>query len=99
MSDDTTLDTVTEHAEAEVPLEQSTAAKMIAPLATLVAAVIVRRALEGGYKAVRGTPPPRANDRNASLSHVLMWAAVTASAVAVASVIVDRLTAPHAPDA
>jgi hypothetical protein len=99
MSDDTTLEAVPDEVEAEVPLEQSTAAKLVGPIATLLVAGLVRRALEGGYKRVRGTPPPRANDRSASLSHVLMWAAVTATAVAVASVVVDRLTAPHAPDA
>jgi hypothetical protein len=95
MSDDTTLDTVRAAAEEPHEIDQSMMIKIVAPLATLVVAGVVRRALESGYKRVKGTPPPRAHDRSAPMTQVLLWAAVTATAVAVASVVVDRLVAPH----
>jgi hypothetical protein len=95
MSDDTTLDTVRAAAEHPQEIDQSMMIKLVAPLATLVVAGLVRRALESGYKRVKGSPPPRANDRSTPMGQVLLWAAVTATAVAVASVVVDRLVAPH----
>jgi hypothetical protein len=98
MSDDTTLETADGEPEAGGELEQSTLIKIVAPLATLAAAAAVRRVLDGGYRRVTGSAPPRANDRSVPMRQVLLWAAATAAAVAIASVVVDRLTAPRPQD-
>lgn len=97
MSDDTTPENVDGLAESDAELQQSHLVKVVAPLATIAVAEVVRRLLDGGYRRVTGTAPPRAYDRNAPMRQVLLWAAATAAAVAVASVIVDRLTAPRPP--
>lgn len=93
MSDDT-RDTVDDHDESAPP-EESTLVKVVAPIATLIAAGVVRKVLDSGYRRVTGSPPPRANDRSVPMRQVLLWAAATAAAVAVATVVVDRLTAPR----
>jgi hypothetical protein len=51
----------------------------------------VRRALESGYHQATGRPLPTARDRAAPFRQVLLWAAVTAAAIAAADVIVDQL--------
>ena len=63
---------------------------MIAPAATMVAAWGVRRALVAGYRVTTGGKPPTAQDREASLARVLAWTVLTATAVAVAEVLVVR---------
>ncbi|MDA8434956.1 MAG: DUF4235 domain-containing protein [Actinomycetales bacterium] len=97
MSHDATLETVDRPAEGAARPEPSNLVKIVAPIATIVAAGAVRRLLDGGYRKVLGTPPPRANDRSVPMRQVLLWAAATAAAVAVVSVVVDRLTAPRPP--
>jgi hypothetical protein len=95
MSDDTTLETVDRPAESAVRPEDTTLVKVVAPIATLIVAGVVRKALDSGYRRLTGSPPPRASDRSVPMRQVLLWAAATAAAVAVASVVVDRLTAPR----
>ena len=95
MRDDATLETVDRSAEDAPRPEDSVLVKVVAPIATLIAAGVVRRVLDGGYRRVTGSPPPRASDRSVPMRQVLLWAAATAAAVAVASVVVDRLTAPR----
>ena len=51
---------------------------------------VVRRALEFGYHAVTGGELPTARDRHVPFRQVLIWATVTAAAIAAADVIVDH---------
>lgn len=74
------------------------AAKMAAPLIALGATWAVREVLEFGYKKVTGHEPPHANDPTQRMSRIILWAATTAAAMAVVSVVIDRMTAPKLPD-
>ena len=51
----------------------------------------VRRALESGYHRATGRALPTARDRDVPFRRILVWAAVSAAAVAVANVVVDRV--------
>ncbi|MEO6822358.1 MAG: DUF4235 domain-containing protein [Candidatus Nanopelagicales bacterium] len=70
-------------------------AKLVAPLAEIGAMWGVRKTLDSIYRRSTGSEPPRANDPAASLRKVLMWAAVSAAALAVVNVIIDRATARY----
>jgi hypothetical protein len=76
-------------------IEASTAIKVAAPLIALAATWAVRKAMDSAYTRATGAAPPRASDPNASMRRILVYAAVTAAAVAVVNVAVDRLTAPR----
>ena len=52
---------------------------------------LVRRAMESGYRKATGQAPPTARDQGAPLRRSLVWAAVSAAAVAVANVVADRV--------
>jgi hypothetical protein len=56
-----------------------------------VTAWAVRTSLESGYRRVTGRDLPTARDRDTPFRQVLVWATITAAAVAAAGVIVDRL--------
>jgi hypothetical protein len=51
----------------------------------------VHRSVETGYHLVTGTALPTARDRDVPFRRALVWAAVTAAAVAAANVTVDRV--------
>ena len=51
----------------------------------------VRRALESGYHRATGAVLPTARDRDVPFRRIVVWAAVSAAAVAVANVVVDRV--------
>ncbi len=51
----------------------------------------VRRALESGYHRATGAALPTARDRDVPFRRIVVWAAVSAAAVAVANVVVDRV--------
>jgi hypothetical protein len=74
------------------------ATKVAAPLIALGATWAVREVLEFGYRKVTGHEPPRASDPSQRMSRIILWAATTAAAVAVVSVVIDRMTAPKLPD-
>jgi hypothetical protein len=74
------------------------ATKVAAPLIALGATWAVREMLEFGYRKVTGHAPPHANDPTQRMSRIILWAATTAAAVAVVSVVIDRMTAPKLPD-
>ena len=88
MSKDATTGTV-------APYEEPTFVKVAAPFVAFGAAWAVRALMDRTYAAVTGQAPPRASDRSIPLRKVLVWAAATAAAVAVANVVVDRITAPR----
>ena len=81
--------------EVEDFVEPSTAIKVAAPLLALAATWAVRKAMDAAYTRATGSEPPRASDPSASMRRILVYAAVTAAAVAVVNVAVDRLTAPR----
>lgn len=74
------------------PAGPGTAAKLVAPVLELGVSWGVRHAMDSAYRRSTGNPPPRARDTTVPLTKVLMWAAVTAAVLAVANVVVDRLT-------
>jgi Protein of unknown function (DUF4235) len=51
----------------------------------------VRRALESGYRLATGSALPTARDRDVPFRQALVWASVTAAAVAASNVAVDRV--------
>jgi hypothetical protein len=51
----------------------------------------VQQALQIGYRRITGRTMPSALDEDVPLHRILRWAAVSAAAVAVANVAVDRL--------
>jgi hypothetical protein len=57
----------------------------------------VRRTLESAYHATTGREPPTARDRDVPFRRVVAWAAVTAAAVAMANVAVDRFVLRREP--
>jgi hypothetical protein len=71
---------------------------MAAPLIALGATWAVREALEFGYRKITGHEPPHASDPTQRMSRIILWAATTAAAMAVVSVVIDRMTAPKLPD-
>lgn len=70
-------------------------AKLVSPLAAIGATWGVRKALDSAYHKASGGPPPRANDPDESLRRVLLWAAVSAAALAIVNVVIDRATARY----
>jgi len=52
---------------------------------------VVRRALEFGYRRATGRELPTARDVNVPFRKVLVWASVTAAAIAATNVVVDRV--------
>ena len=65
------------------------------------AAWAVRRSLESGYHRATGRALPTARERDVPFRRVMVWAAVSAAAVWVANVLVDRvvLRPPARPNA
>lgn len=57
----------------------------------------VRRSLEAAYHLATGNSPPTARDSDVPLRRILAWSAVTAAAVAVANVAVDRIALRREP--
>ncbi len=70
-------------------------------LGEAAASWVVHRALEFGYHRATGRPLPTARDRDVPFRRVMVWAAVSAAAVGVADVLVDRvvLRPPGRPNA
>lgn len=71
----------------------SVAMHIVAPLAAMAATWAVRKMLDSGYRAVKGTQAPAAQDPSVSLGSALIWAAITSAAAAVAEVAVFRIVA------
>ena len=76
-------------------IEPGTLAKLAVPLLTIGAALVVRKALYVAYEKTTGHAPPKPEDPDASLRRVIVYAAATAAAVAVANVVIGRLGAPR----
>lgn len=76
-------------------IEPGTLAKLAVPLLTIGAAFVIRKALDTAYEKSTGHAPPKPDDPDASLRRVIVYAAATAAAVAVANVVIGRLNAPR----
>ena len=76
-------------------VEAPTSAKLMAPIIALGATWAVREIMEKVYKKTTGNNPPHASDPEQTMTRVILWAATTAAAVAIVSVVIDRMTAPR----
>ena len=81
------LDTTAEGHEHAAP---SAMIHVVAPLAALAATWVVRRAMNGGYRALSGHKAPEGRDLDVSWTRALVWTAVTASAAAMVEVAIYR---------
>lgn len=64
--------------------------KLSAPIIAMGGVWVAQRALTGGYRAATGHRPPSADDLDAPLSRVLVFAAGTAIVAALVNTIVTR---------
>jgi hypothetical protein len=64
--------------------------KISAPIIAMGGVWVARKALSGGYQAATGNQPPSADDLDAPLSQVLMFAAGAAVVAALVNTIVTR---------
>lgn len=77
--------------EPELPdPEMSPLVPVLAPLVAIGATMLARKALNGAYSKVLGTPPPQINDARTPFGRAVLWTAVSAAAVAVIEVAVYR---------
>jgi len=60
----------------------------------VAAAWSVRMALDASYHLVTGHGPPSARDRDVPVRRILAWTAISAAALAVTNVVVDRAFLP-----
>lgn len=65
---------------------------LVAPVAAIVATMVVRKTMNVAYKAITGNEPPAPRDPHVRLGRALMWAAMTATTAAVVEVAVYRMT-------
>ncbi len=76
--------------------------RMGAPLLAAGGVWLAQQALSGGYRAAAGSSPPKADDTEAPMSRVLLYAAGAAMVAAVVNVVITRqiarATAPQLGD-
>ena len=65
---------------------------VITPIVAIGATMLVRKALNVGYRRVTGTDAPGPRDPGVTLGRALLWAVVTAAAAAAVEVAVYRVT-------
>lgn len=72
---------------------------IVAPIVAIGATMIVRKALNAGYRRATGGDAPGPRDPGASIGRILMWSVVTAVAATAVEVAVYRMTnRPTHPD-
>ena len=64
--------------------------RMGAPIIAAGGVWLAQQAISGGYKAVAGAPPPKADDLEAPMTRVLVYAAGAAVVAAVINVLISR---------
>jgi hypothetical protein len=69
------------------------AIKILAPIVTMGATWLVTRGLNAGYRSLTGNQPPKASDPSEPMRKVILWSLVTACAVTVVNIGVDRWVA------
>jgi hypothetical protein len=87
MASDDTIDTP----GADVQVEVSPIAHIIAPIAAVGATLLVRKWMNDGYKRVAKGPVPTPGDPTVSFARALTWTVAISATAAVAEVVVFRL--------
>lgn len=64
---------------------------LVAPLVAVGATMIVRKALNSGYRRITGSDAPNPREPQVTFGRALMWAVVTAATAAAVEVAVYRL--------
>jgi hypothetical protein len=77
----------------ENAVENNLVIHVLAPLATIGATWVVRKALDTSYRSITGHTAPKSQDTHVKLGSALAWAAVTAASAAVVEVAVFRFLA------
>ena len=77
----------------ENAVENNLVIHVLAPLATIGATWVVRKALDTSYRSITGHTAPKSQDTQVKLGSALAWAAVTAASAAVVEVAVFRFLA------
>lgn len=77
----------------ENAVENNLVIHVLAPLATIGATWVVRKALDTSYRSITGHTAPKSQDTRVKLGSALAWAAVTAASAAVVEVAVFRFLA------
>lgn len=65
---------------------------LVAPIVAIGATMIVRKALNAGYRRATGSDAPGPRDPGVSIGRVLLWSVVTAAAATAVEVAVYRIT-------
>ena len=72
--------------------EPSPLLHLVAPVVAIGATMIVRKALNAGYRRATGSDAPGPRDPGVSIARVLVWSVVTAAAATAVEVAVYRIT-------
>lgn len=80
-----------EHGSA-IDTEPSPMLHLVAPVVAIGATMIVRKALNAGYRRATGSDAPGPRDPGVSIARVLLWSVVTAAAATAVEVAVYRIT-------
>ena len=65
---------------------------IVAPIVAIGATMIVRKALNAGYRRATGADAPGPRDPGVSIGRILIWSIVTAAAATAVEVAVYRIT-------
>lgn len=68
-------------------------AAIVTPVLAFGATFVARKLLSSAYRSVTGSPAPSHNDRNASLTSIIAWAALSGATAAVIEALIFRNTA------
>ncbi|CAB4928030.1 unannotated protein [freshwater metagenome] len=72
--------------------EPSPLLHLVAPIVAIGATMIVRKALNAGYRRATGSDAPGPRDPGVSIGRILLWSVVTAAAATAVEVAVFRIT-------
>lgn len=68
-------------------------AAIVTPVLAFGATFLARKLLSSTYRSVTGSPAPSHTDRNASLTSIIAWAALSGATAAVIEALIFRNTA------
>ena len=68
-------------------------AAIVTPVLAFGATFVARKLLSSTYRSVTGSPAPSHNDRTASLTSIIAWAALSGATAAVIEALIFRNTA------
>jgi hypothetical protein len=73
------------------PHRNSAAMHLITPVVAMGATMLMRKALNAGYRRVTGSAPPSATDTSITFRRAMFWAITTAATAAIVEVAIYRL--------